>query len=174
MSVSLVGFSEVSMSLKRYAAVIVAVMASACAAPVPQRFDVLQSGPQAALRDQSSQIRVVTDQATFENFYQQLTARQASKPPLRKIDFSRDLVVFIAGDVKPTLGYSLRVVNVQCEKETLKVVLDSSQPLSSMAQSQVVSQPYTMISTQRCPTAAVLEISGGDIITPRSIGLPKR
>jgi PrcB C-terminal len=147
-------------------AVIVMVL-SACAVPAPQSFDVIHSGTQTGIRAGGSQANVVTDRFELEELFKQITSRQLPAPDLPKVDFAKDIVIYVARDPKPSGGYSLKVRSVKCDGGVMKVDLQEVNPQGNANQAQVITQPYVLLTTPRCAKLSQVEVSGADFAAPR-------
>ena len=146
----------------------VSLALTACATPTPQSFDVLNSGPQTSLRANSSQAAVITDQSEFTELFDRVAANKRP-PDVPKIDFSKDIVIYVSRDPKPSAGYGLKVRSVTCAGSVMSVVLKEIDPQGIAGQAQVITQPYVVLATARCPKLAQVEISGADLASPRPI-----
>ncbi len=140
---------------------------SACAAPSPQSFDVIHSGTQTGIRANGSQANVVTDRFELEELFKQITSRQLPAPEVPKVDFAKDIVIYVARDPKPSGGYSLKVRSVKCDSGVMKVDLQEVNPQGNANQAQMITQPYVLLTTPRCPKLAQVEVSGADFAAPR-------
>ena len=149
------------------AAALVAMM-SACATP-PQPFEVIHGGSQTGIRANSSQTNVVTDRFELDELFKQITARQLPTPEVPKVDFAKDIVVYVSRDPKPSGGYGLKVRSVKCDSGVMKIDLQEINPQGNANQAQVITQPYVLFTTARCPKLAQVEVSGADFAAPRPI-----
>ena len=141
---------------------------SACATS-PQPFEILNSGAQTALRANSSQAAVITNDAEFSELFERISANKLPRPDAPKLDFSKNIVIYVSRDPKPSAGYGLRVRSVTCSGGVMSVALKEIDPQGIAGQAQVITQPYVVLSTARCPKLAQVEISGADLASPRPI-----
>ena len=142
---------------------------SACATPAPQPFEVIHSGPQTGIQAISSQSNVVTDRFELEGLFKQITSRQLPAPEAPDVDFDNDIVIYIARDPKPSAGYGLKVRSVKCARGVMTVDLQEVNPQGGANQAQMITQPYVLVTTARCPKLAQVEITGADFAAPRPI-----
>ena len=142
------------------------MMLAACATP-PQSFEVIHSGTQSGIRANGSQANVVTDRFELEELFKQITSRQLPTPEVPKVDFAKDIVIYVARDPKPSGGYGLKVRSVKCDSGVMKVDLQEVNPQGNANQAQTITQPYVMMTTPRCPKLAQVEVSGADFAAPR-------
>lgn len=145
----------------------VSVILLACAAPQPQPFEVLHGGAQTGIRANSSQANVVTDRFELNELFKQITARQRPAPEMPTVDFSKNIVIYVARDPKPSGGYGLKVRSVKCNGGLMSVDLQEVNPQGNANQEQTITQPYVLLSTTRCPKLAQVEVSGADFAAPR-------
>lgn len=144
----------------------VGIVLSACATQ-PQPFEVINSGVQTGIRANSSQANVVTDRFELDELFKQITSRQPSVSDAPNVDFTKDIVVYAARDPKPSGGYGLKVRSVKCDGGVMKVDLQEVNPQGSANQTQVITQPYVLLTTPRCPKLTQVEVSGADFAAPR-------
>ncbi len=144
-----------------------ALALSACASPKPQPFEVIHAGTQSGIRANSSQANVVTDEFELSELFKSITSRQLPTPELPTVDFAKDIVIYVARDPKPSGGYGLKVRSVKCEGAVMKVDLQEVNPQGNANQAQVITQPYVLLTTARCPKMVQVEVSGADFAAPR-------
>jgi hypothetical protein len=142
---------------------------SACATPTPQPYEVIHSGQQTGIRAGVSQTTVVTDRFEMEELFKQMTSRQLPAPELPVVDFDKDIAIYVARDPKPSGGYGLKVRSVKCDGGVMKVDLQEVDPQGNANQAQVITQPYVLLTTARCPKLTQVEVSGADFAAPRPI-----
>ncbi len=142
---------------------------SACATPAPQLFEVIHSGPQTGIPANSSQANVVTDLFELEELFKQMTSRQLPAPDAPDVDFDKNVVIYIARDPKPSAGYGLKVRSVKCARGVMTVDLQEVNPQGSANQAQVITQPYVLLTTARCPKLIQVDVTGADFAAPRPI-----
>jgi hypothetical protein len=142
---------------------------SACATPVPQPFEVIRSGPQTGIQANSSQSNVVTDRFELDELFKQITSRQLPAPDAPDVDFDKNVVIYIARDPKPSAGYGLKVRSVKCARGVMTVDLQEVNPQGGANQAQMITQPYVLVTTARCPKLMQVEITGADFAAPRPI-----
>lgn len=138
----------------------------ACATP-PQTYEVIQSGPQTGVKANAAQASVVTDQAELDDLYTQLVANKIPAPDAPKVDFSKNLVVYVARDPKPSGGYGLKVRSVKCDGGVMTVDLQEVNPQGNANQAQIITQPYLIMTTPRCAKLTQVEVRGADFAAPR-------
>lgn len=141
---------------------------SACATP-PQPFEILNSGPQTSLRANSSQVAVITDEAEFAELFDRISANKLPPPDAPKVDFTQNIVIYVSRDPKPSAGYGLKVRSVVCSGGVMSVALKEVDPQGIAGQAQVITQPYVVLTTARCPKLTQVEISGADLAALRPI-----
>lgn len=142
---------------------------SACASPKPQPFEVIQAGTQSGIRANSSQANVIADRFELDDLFKQITSRQLPAPELPTVDFAKEIAIYVARDPKPSGGYGLKVRSVKCEGAVMKVDLQEVDPQGNASQAQVITQPYVLLKTARCPKLAQVEVSGADFAAPRPL-----
>ena len=145
----------------------VGIVLSACATQQPQPFEVIHSGMQTGIRASGSQANVVTDRFELDELFKQITTRQIPVPEAPNVDFATDIVIYVARDPKPSGGYGLKVRSVMCDGGVMKVDLQEINPQGSANQTQVITQPYVLLTTARCPKLNQVEVSGADFAAPR-------
>ena len=145
----------------------VGIVLSACATQQPQPFEVIHSGMQTGIRASGSQANVVTDRFELDELFKQITTRQIPVPEAPNVDFATDIVIYVARDPKPSGGYGLKVRSVKCDGGVMKVDLQEINPQGSANQTQVITQPYVLLTTPRCPKLTQVEVSGADFAAPR-------
>lgn len=145
------------------------VALSACATPVPQPFEVIDSGPQTGIQANSSQAAVVTDGFELDELFKQLTSRQLPAPELPVVDFDKNVVIYVARDPKLTAGYALKVRSVKCARGVMTVDMQEVNPKGNANQAQMITQPYVLVTTARCPNLLQVDVTGADLAAPRPI-----
>jgi hypothetical protein len=145
----------------------VGIVLTACATQQPQPFEVIHSGTQTGIRASGSQANVVTDRFELEELFKQITTRQIPTPEAPSVDFAKDIVIYVARDPKPSSGYGLKVRSVKCDRGVMKVDLQEVNPQGNANQAQVITQPYVLLTTPRCPKLTQVEVSGADFAAPR-------
>ena len=144
----------------------VGIVLTACATP-PHPFEVIYSGTQTGIRANASQATVVTDRFELDELFKQITSRQTAVSDAPNVDFAKDIVVYVARDPKPSGGYGLKVRSVKCDRGVMKVDLQEVNPQGTANQTQVITQPYVLLTTARCPKLTQVEVSGADFAAPR-------
>lgn len=152
--------------MKLIAIAMFGILLSACATP-PQSFDVIHSGAQTGIVANASQANVVTDQFELDELFKQITAHRLPAPEAPKVEFAKNIVIYVARDPKPSGGYGLKVRSVKCDSGLMKVELQEINPQGSANQAQVITQPYVLLTTARCPKLSQVEVSGADFAAPR-------
>lgn len=147
--------------------VCISIILTACAGPQPQPFEILHGGAQTGIRANSSQANVVTDRSELNELFKQITARQRPAPEMPTVDFTKNIVVYVARDPKPSGGYGLKVRSVKCSGGLMSVDLQEVNPQGNANQEQTITQPYVLLTTARCAKLAQVEVSGGDFAAPR-------
>lgn len=145
----------------------IALALGACASPKPQSFEVINAGAQTGIRANSSQATVVTDTFELAELFKSVTSRQLPAQELPKVDFAKDIAIYVARDPKPSGGYGLKVRSVKCDGGVMKVDLQEVDPQGNANQTQVITQPYVLLTTARCPKMVQVEVSGADFAAPR-------
>ena len=138
----------------------------ACATP-PQAFEVIQSGPQTGINANAAQASVVTDQAELDDLFKQLIANKIPAPDAPQVDFTKNLVVYVARDPKPSGGYGLKVRSVKCAQGVMTVDLREVNPQGNANQAQFITQPYLILTTPRCAKLTEVNVTGADFAAPR-------
>lgn len=145
------------------------VALSGCATPAPQPFEVIHGGPQTGIQANSSQAGVVTDRFELDELFKQLTSRQLPAPELPVVDFDKNVVIYVARDPKPSAGYGLKVRSVKCARGVMSVDMQEVNPQGNANQAQMITQPYVLLTTARCPNLVQVEVTGADLAAPRPI-----
>lgn len=149
------------------ALVCVSVILTACAGAQPQPFEILHGGVQTGIRANSSQANVVTDRFELNELFKQITARQLPAPEMPTVDFTKNIVIYVARDPKPSGGYGLKVRSIKCSSGLMSVDLQEVNPQGNANQEQAITQPYVLLATTRCPKLVQVEVSGADFAAPR-------
>jgi PrcB C-terminal len=142
---------------------------SACASPIPQTFEVIHSGPKTGIAANSSQATVVADRFELDELFKQITTKHLPAPETPNVDFDKDLVVYVARDPKPSGGYGLKVRAVKCAQGVMTVDLQEINPQGNANQAQMITQPYVLFTTPRCPNLVQVDVTGADFAAPRPI-----
>ena len=150
-----------------FVVVFASVILMACASPQPQPFEILHGGAQTGIHANSSQANVVTDRSELNELFKQITARQRPAPDMPTVDFTKNIVVYVARDPKPSGGYGLKVRSIKCSGGLMSVDLQEVNPQGNANQEQTITQPYVLLTTARCAKLAQVEVSGGDFAAPR-------
>jgi hypothetical protein len=138
-------------------ALVVGVALSSCMA---QSFQVLKSGADAGGGGDGLRVTIIEDQATFSRVFGELFANQRPAPAAPAVDFTNDMVVLATLGERPTAGYGIKIESINCAQGTLKVkVLTISPPPHKLA-AQVITSPFVLASTKRCPNLQNVEIVG--------------
>lgn len=142
---------------------------SACASPAPQSFEVLHSGPKTGIAANSSQANVVMDRLELEELFKQITAKHLPAPDMPEVDFDKNIAVYVARDPKPSGGYGLKVRSVKCSQGVMTIDLQEVNPQGNANQAQLITQPYVLFTTPRCPKLVQVDVTGADFAAPRPI-----
>ncbi len=133
------------------------VALSSCMA---QTFQVLRSGANSGLQSAAPQVQVVQDAASFERLFTRVMAATVPAPTPPAVDFTKDMVVYASLGEKPTAGYGVTIESIACVQATLKVKLAASAPKPGAMVAQVITNPYAIVATPRCPDLKSVEVSG--------------
>jgi PrcB C-terminal len=147
----------------------IALALGACASPQPQPFEVIHGGPKTGVQAGASQANVVTDRFELDELFKQITSRQLPAPEAPAVDFAKDLVIYVARDPKPSAGYGLKVRSVKCSQGVMTVDMQEVNPQGNANQAQMITQPYVLVTTARCPKLTQVDITGADFAAPRPI-----
>jgi hypothetical protein len=128
-------------------------------APQPLAFElVTKSGlgppPSATSNTQSPAYRMFDDAASWSRFW--YGAFADSMPP---VDFAAEFVLCVYQGMKSTGGYEIAVREIQLEDESLRVVLDLSEPRPGDMLIQVETDPYAIYKVRRAKTKGAMSKS---------------
>ena len=138
--------------------------AAAAAAQVASSVQVLTSGAQSLYEATTVEARVSSSVTEFNAVWQLVSGTQIPAPAAPSVDFTRQKVVTVFMGQKPTGGYSLRLISSSPRRDGLRLLLEASQPQPSagLAQSQVLTSPYLMLTVD----ASVKEVEV-EVIAPK-------
>lgn len=127
---------------------------------VAQKHYLLRSGADAATTDEAAQIRVAQDEEQYGALFAAVTSAQLPAPTPPAVDFATDLVLFLSMGQKPTAGYTLKVDCVTCSADVLKVKVIPTAPPAGALKAQMITNPYVIVSTKKCPSAKEIVVTG--------------
>jgi hypothetical protein len=135
-----------------------------------QKFNVLRSGAEATTTNEAAQLRIARNAQEYEALFAEVNAGQLPGPTPPAVDFATDLVLFLSIGQKPSAGYGLQVDCVSCSAETLKVKVATTTPPAGAMTAQMITHPFVLVSTARCPSARTVSVSGPGIELTQPIG----
>ena len=105
----------------------------------PQRTSLLYGGI-----SQRSRL-VIRDAEAFNQLWEQLTGQQSERPPLPKVDFSREMLVVAAMGTRPSSGFDI-IVESACEVDNkLEVYVRSTDYSKCGLQLGVITAPADIV-----------------------------
>jgi hypothetical protein len=119
-------------------------------------FRTLAKGYTTGLGDNSAG-RVAHNAEEWRKLWDEHTSTQLPRPPAPEVDFSREMVVCVLSEQKPSGGYGIEVVGTRWTNEQLVVVLRTTEPAADAVVPMVVTRPYHMIATPRTTAAVKFE-----------------
>lgn len=133
------------------AAGVAALMITGCAVQPAMdpsaNFHVLASGTHSGVRKQ--QFVVIRDAAGYATWWRRASASRSSQTPPPTVDFSRQMVIGLFIGARRTGGYRVEVSGVSRDGDTATVHVREQAPATNCRTTQVLTQPFTMISTDK-------------------------
>jgi PrcB C-terminal/Peptidase inhibitor I9 len=88
---------------------------------------------------------VIRNRDEFNEVWNQIVGLVSNKPPLPKVDFSREMIIVAARGEQPTSGYEI-IIDSACEVDNqLEVLVHSTKLLGCGLQLQVVTAPVDIV-----------------------------
>ncbi|MBZ0271488.1 protease complex subunit PrcB family protein, partial [bacterium] len=106
---------------------------------IGRRFDGRNSGLT------RGDMRVVRQDAAFDELWTRLWATRAQPPPRPAIDFARQVVVTVALGTQPTGGHGVRIESVRLAGSVLTVVVLETHPRPGAVVTQSMTQPFSVV-----------------------------
>jgi hypothetical protein len=94
---------------------------------------------------------VITDDATWERVWTQITAIDPHPGPRPAVDFGRQMIILVSMGVQPTPGHSITVTRIVKVRNHFKVLVEESEPGTSCSPVTVIGRPYHVIVTELRP-----------------------
>ena len=114
---------------------------------VQQPFDILVSGDSRS--DYPRRMQVITSQADWSAFWNQVHAKLVPIPQLLAVDFSKQEVIAITAGVQPTSGYSVDLTGVLAGSSGASVAYQEITPAANCQLPKVPSSPYVLVATDK-------------------------
>ncbi len=98
---------------------------------------------------------VIRAQADWDKLQKQAFAGQLNSTnmrddsTLRKIDFSKQMIIAVFQGQKPSGGYSIAITKLSRDDKRLEVFVEEKSPGSGCFTTQVITQPYHLIVTEK-------------------------
>ena len=137
-----------------------ATNAASAAARVSNSVQVLQSGAQSLYEATTVETRVSSSVSEFSAVWQLAAGAEIPTPAAPNVDFTKRKVVTVFMGQKPTGGYGLRLISSSPRRDGLRLLLEASQPQPSagLAQSQVLTSPYLMLTVDASVKSVEVEV----------------
>ncbi len=87
---------------------------------------------------------IVTSVEEWKQLWKEHTSPEVPPPPAPEVDFSRFTAVAIFAGQKPTMGYSISIVDVQDGPQTITVTYREQAPAHGMMSAQALSAPFVI------------------------------
>jgi hypothetical protein len=129
--------------------------------PVP--YDVVEEGGQTGFKDNQTQLRVVTSEDEWEEFWRQHQENRLPPAARPDVDFSDAFVAAVFLGQRPSGGYALNVTQVVVEDGVYRIHYESSSPGQGCGTAAVITHPYVILTLSRqegVGTEVALEFEG--------------
>ena len=111
--------------------------------------ETIDQGDQSGIVLEELQVRTIRAQEEWAEFWSDHQSHVMPPPALPQLDFSRDMVIAAVDRQQPSGGYSLEIAGVQAPGGELEVALTRTVPGEGCVVTQVITQPYHIVRTDR-------------------------
>jgi len=131
------------------AIVTVSVLAACRSKPTGgEGFRTLAKGYTTGLGDKTTS-RIARNAEEWRQLWNEHTSTQMPRPPAPEVDFSREMVVAVLSEQRPSGGYGIEVVGTRWTDEQLVIVIHTTEPAPDAVVPMVITRPYHMVATPR-------------------------
>lgn len=110
-------------------------------------FNSLQKGVYSGISERT--MVVVSSKGEWDRLWAEHVSMTSPMTEAPQIDFSKDMVVGVFSGDKPSGGYEVEIVKIECEEKTMTVFYREIMPSPKDIVSAVMTQPYHLIKTER-------------------------
>jgi hypothetical protein len=139
--------SHVLRALLVLAVVVASCRSSGTSSNADEPYRTLLYGYHSGLKP--GHLRVARDEAELDELWSEHTSPMMPKPDAPTVDWSKEMVVFIALGERPTGGYGVVIDHVAVEKGHLIVDAIERKPAPDAVLPQVITRPYVIAATPR-------------------------
>jgi len=93
--------------------------------------------------------KVVQDESSWNNFWNELHSGKPPTEPLPTVDFSENMVIGVGIGNKSSGGYSVEIQEITIEDSMLLVNYVEEQPGANCFTTQALTQPYLLVKVQQ-------------------------
>jgi hypothetical protein len=114
-------------------------------------FELLGSWPYTGI--ETPRRAVLTDLASWQAVWAEISARQSPPPPLPAVDFARNAVVVVASGERSSGGYDITIAEVRRDGSQLLVTVVESAPGAGCISTGALTQPVAAAVIPATPPA---------------------
>lgn len=119
--------------------------------PEPPSYVVIEQGAQSGFKDNETQLRVVTDNASWQKFWREHTKISSEPPEPPAVNFTDRFVAAVFLGMRPSGGYGVNVTGVVIEDGRYRVHYEEIAPGGGCAAPAVVTHPHVFMELVRRP-----------------------
>lgn len=129
----------------------------------PPAYAVIEQGNQSGFKDNETRLRVVTDSASWQEFWHEHTRISSEPPEPPAVNFTDRFVAAVFLGMRPSGGYGINVTGVVVEDGRYRIHYEEIAPGRGCATPAVVTHPHAILELVRQPgvgTDVVLQFEG--------------
>lgn len=127
-----------------------------CTTTAPIHFSVIEQGS-AAMTSEGYTFAAANNQNDWANLYAMIHAHRLPQPEPPTVDWSTQMVVFVAAGWKPSAGYRVDISKIEQSQQALSVFVGLMEPPSGSIVATVMTQPYAIAVVEKADTINTVE-----------------
>jgi hypothetical protein len=113
----------------------------------PLHVRVLAKGALSGIHEPTQE--VIKDKAAFEKLWAKHNTRHLGETPVPEVDFSKEIVVFVAMGRKNTGGYNIHIIKVEPVGGKLRISVQRKTPPPGGIAVQVITAPFEFVAVPK-------------------------